>query len=131
MSKGVSNYGFDVDLREAKLREEALATLLTDKTYELKDERRKAPETGNVFIEVSQPDGNKGRKPSGINVVPHADIWVFEVDDGVYIVVPYEHLIAVVDRITDAPNFRHTWGGDFNRYEGVLVPIVELLRRNR
>jgi hypothetical protein len=129
MTTGLSGAGFDIDLREAQVQERALARILTSATYELKDERRKSPTTGNVFVEVTQPTRSGGRKFSGINVEPHAEMWVFQTDERHYVMLPFDDLVEVVSHRMDVPGFRFAWGGDHNQFEGVLVPTVDLLYR--
>jgi hypothetical protein len=130
MTEGYSGNGFDIDLRTGQVSERAFARVLASDTYEVKDEQNQAWETGNVFIEVTQPTSDGGRRFSGINADPPAEVWAFRLDEGSWIVVSYEHLVEAVSDIIDKPGFRgYVWGGDFNKFEGVLVPISRLLHR--
>jgi hypothetical protein len=74
MSEGLSNKGFEYDLKLGQERENALAQILgNDSTIEVKSDRM-ARKTGNVFIEVE----SRG-KPSGLSTTL-ADHWAIEVD---------------------------------------------------
>lgn len=114
MSEGLSGAGFDLDLLHGKAREDAFAHILTRATFEVKSDA-KARNTGNIFVEFRQ----HGR-PSGI-ATTKADWWVIEVNDDVWLVLPTE-------RLKDAARLawkqkRCARGGDFDAYEGALVPI--------
>lgn len=122
MSRGLSNAGFDIDLKNALAREGALAHKLTAvgiNTIEHKDDN-KYFETGNVFIEFRQ----KGR-PSGISTTT-ADMWAFEYYPNHWLLVPTD----VVKKISREELIKKgsVFGGDYNEYEGVLVPLVRFIK---
>lgn len=119
MASGLANEGFDIDLAKAGLREDAFANVLFKATVEHKSDKR-ARETGNVFIEFKQ----KGRD-SGIAVTT-AQFWAIEFDDDCWIVIPTERLKRIARKAYRANRSR--FGGDFDQYEGVVVPLTELLR---
>ena len=94
--------------------------MLGEATVEVKSDAI-ARRTGNLFIEYRQ----KGR-PSGISVT-EADYWAFEYDDDCWLVVPTDRLREVARGIYANHPERRRRGGDFNQYEGVLVPIHQLI----
>ena len=120
MSDGIARSGFDIDLRHGKSREDAFAHVLQGATVEVKSDGA-CRRTGNLFVEYRQ----KGR-PSGIAVTT-ADYWAFEYFDDCWLLIPTERLRAVARRVWRDHHGRRQRGGDFNRYEGVLVPIAWLL----
>jgi len=126
MTNGLSHFGFDVDLREGVASEGSFVYAVTQPWVELKDERRRAHETGNVFIEVSQPDRhNPGeRKPSGIYAT-RADRWGFRLAGDVWLLVPTERVLAAVETVVSQHGT--VMGGDYNEYEGALVPLRMLV----
>ena len=80
-----------------------------------------ARRTGNLFVEYRQ----RGR-PSGI-AVTEAEYWAFEYDQDCWLVVPTQRLLEITREVyRDYPERRRK-GGDFNLYDGVLVPIRLLL----
>jgi hypothetical protein len=112
--------GFDKDLRFGEAREDAFVNMLLQAKVEHKSDQI-CRRTGNVFVEYSQ----RGR-PSGIAVTT-ADWWSFEVNENIWLFVPVEH---VKDVARDAlRKGRGAVGGDFNRYAGVLVPVMWLIMR--
>lgn len=125
MASGLARSGFDIDLltgeaAENRLREifDAGAPLLEVKSDE------KSRETGRLFIEYRQ----KGRD-SGISVT-EADWWAFETYPSVYIILPTARLREAARRAyRDAS--RRKRGGDFDNYEGVLVPIEWIVPTER
>lgn len=120
MATGYARAGFDIDLRHGQSREDAFARVLGEARVEIKSDAI-ARRTGNLFVEYRQ----KGR-PSGI-AVTEADYWAFEYDDDCWLVVPTDRLLEVArDIYANRPDLRRS-GGDFNRYDGVLVPIHRLL----
>lgn len=123
MSVGLSNGGFDLDLRQGKLREGALGKLLaaTAKTVEVKSDR-KCRNSGNLFVEYRQ----KGR-PSGIATTT-ADYWAFEFDVDNWLIVPTEKLRQIARKIYRRSPRNRVHGGDFDQYEGVLLPVAMLVR---
>lgn len=120
MTDGIARSGFDIDLRHGQLREEAFGRLLGEATVEVKSDGA-CRRTGNLFIEYRQ----KGR-PSGI-AVTEADFWAFEYEDNHWLVLPTDHLREVARRIYRNEPWMRKRGGDYNNYEGVLVPIHRLL----
>lgn len=80
---------FEQSLRNGKAAENALLQILAQRgglRVEVKNETAKCPDTGNLFIEIAQSDGNGGKKRSGINITtanwwfiwftPESGIWV-------------------------------------------------------
>ncbi len=123
MTEGYSGAGFDLDLRYGKAREDALASILRGgHTVEVKSDRI-CRRTGNLFVEYRQ----KGRA-SGINVTT-ADYWAFEYDDDCWVIVPTARLKQLC-RLA-ALQDRTASGGDFNQYDGILLPISWLVDRQK
>lgn len=120
MTEGRSGAGFDIDLRNGQAREDALVYVFLRALVEVKSDR-KARETGNVFVEYRQPSGL-----SGIATTT-AQWWAFEIDDDVWILVPTEKLRALA-RVAWRDPRRRKKGGDFNNYDGVLVPVAWLVK---
>jgi hypothetical protein len=117
MSDGVAREGWDLDLRHGLARESALVHLLLRAHVEVKSDGRCAT-TGNLFVEYR----HQGR-PSGIAVTT-ADRWAFEFDEDCRLIVPTDRLRAIARLAYRLGRISH--GGDHNRSEGVLVPIVWL-----
>ena len=125
MTTGLARSGFDIDLDEAEMREGVLRDILRARGpyIELKSDKR-CPETGNLFIEYRQ----KGR-PSGI-AVTESQWWATEFFPDRFIIVPYP---VMLDRALAAHRERirkgqaPVRGGDFNRYDGILVPFRRLI----
>lgn len=119
MTKGLSRAGFDIDLRDGVAREDVLAHVLGKVTIEHKRDY-KCQQTGNLFVEYRQ----HGR-PSGISIST-AEYWAFEYAETCWLIVPRERLKALV--ILAHKQGRKARGGDFNEYQGVLLPIEWLTR---
>ena len=122
MAEGIAREGFDIDLRHGVAREDALVHVFLQARVEHKCDE-KARRTGNLFIEYRQ----KGR-PSGIAVTTAA-WWAFEFDDESWLIVPTKKLKRLA-RLAYQQN-RRAKGGDYNLYEGVLLPIEWLVRPMR
>ena len=125
MTRGLSGAGFDVDLREGQAREDALVHVFLRAKVEVKRDRR-ARTSGKVFIEFHDHQKTGGRGgPSGLNITT-AHYWALEYDDHCWVIVPTERLKALCDR---AAYERGTVrGGDYDRSEGVLIPLQWLVR---
>jgi hypothetical protein len=121
MSKGLAREGFDIDLAKGKEREEFWERVLRGHLVEVKCDH-KAVDTGNVFIEYRQ----KGR-PSGIAVTT-ADYWLIEFLPERCMVIRVDELKNIARRLLKDSKKR---GGDFDRYEGVAIPLHEFLPKRR
>lgn len=117
MATGIARSGFDIDLAQGKEREEHWERVLRGPLIEVKCDH-KAIETGNIFIEFRQ----KGR-PSGIAVTT-ADYWLIEYMPERAVLIKTAELKNICRRLLKT---QHKKGGDFNRYDGVTVPLRELL----
>lgn len=119
MSDGIARSGWDLDLAYGKDRERALWSILHAKAGEFIEVKSdgKAATTGNLFVEYKQ----RGRL-SGLSTTT-ADWWAFEVGD-TWIIVPTTRLKAAARLAIDRKLIAK--GGDFNLYEGALVPITWL-----
>ena len=122
MTEGLSRSGFDIDLREGEDRESAFVKALREVGYLVEHKSdHLARKTGKVFIEYRQ----KGR-PSGINVTT-AHFWAIEFDANAWVVIETDRLRWLARKAWQDPLNRKT-GGDHNLYEGVTVPVAELVR---
>jgi hypothetical protein len=84
---------------------------------------RQAARTGNVFVEYRQPPGR-----SGI-AVSTADWRAIEVGGLAWVLVERARLLALARRAYREG--RRVKGGDYDRTEGVLVPVEWLVRPTR
>lgn len=114
MTKGKSGFGFDIDLSQALIREESIRQIFMNASIELKTDYL-AKDTGNVFVEFKQHG-----KPSGLAVTT-ASYWMFEIQDFCYILIETKNLNDIARRAFIAG--KRTKGGDYNNYEGVLIPV--------
>ena len=112
---------FDIDLQFGSIREDKIADMLTNKKIEVKSERGKWMETGNICIEY-QSYG----KPSGIEAT-EADFWFHNlcIGDEEYctLVFKTDTLRKIVDKLD---YFKTVSGGDNNASKMFLVNIQKL-----
>ena len=126
MSDGLSREGFDIDLRFGQQAEgECMRLLLLRAGIEFIEVKadEKARSTGNVFIEYRQ----RGR-PSGIAVTT-AQLYAIRISPLHWVWLPTERLKGLA-RLAYKQR-RLACGGDYNRYEGVLVPLEWLVRASQ
>jgi len=125
VADGVARAGFDVDLRHGEAREAAFVSAISRAFVECKSDA-KARSTGNVFVEIRQGASDKGRgRPSGLSI-SEASWYAIEYEDDCWLVVRTSLLKSLTRR---AKAERGTvMGGDFNRFEGVLVPVEWFVR---
>ena len=112
---------FDIDLQFGSIREDKIADMLTNKKIEVKSERGKWMETGNICIEY-QSYG----KPSGIEATA-ADFWFHNLCIGdeifctlVFDVPKLKKLVKKLDYLKSVS------GGDHNASRMYLVNIQKL-----
>jgi hypothetical protein len=112
---------FDIDLQFGSIREDKIADMLTNKKIEVKSERGKWMETGNICIEY-QSYG----KPSGIEAT-EADFWFHNLCIGdeifctlVFDVPKLKKLVKKLDYLKSVS------GGDHNASRMYLVNIQKL-----
>ena len=112
---------FDLDLKYGSIREDRIAEMLTNKKIEVKSERGKWMETGNICIEY-QSYG----KPSGIEAT-EADFWFHNLCIGdeifctlVFDVPKLKKLVKKLDYLKSVS------GGDHNASRMYLVNIQKL-----
>ena len=112
---------FDIDLQFGSIREDKIADMLTNKKIEVKSERGKWMETGNICIEY-QSYG----KPSGIEATD-ADFWFHNLCIGdeifctlVFDVPKLKKLVKKLDYLKSVS------GGDHNASRMYLVNIQKL-----
>ena len=120
------NSNFDIDLEFGQIYEKSLALILQDKKIEVKTERNKWKDTGNIAIELY--NHNK-KAPSGLSVTK-ASYWAtILVDDykihGIHI-LPVKRLKERVKDIVRNGGGRIVMGGDFKASEMALIPIEEI-----
>jgi hypothetical protein len=119
MAKGLARAGFDIDLRDGGIREEAFAHVLFRASVEHKFDE-KCRETGNVFLEFRQHG-----KPSGLATTT-AEFWAIEVDRECWVVMATERLKAIARQAAREPGRRRK-GGDGDAFDGVVVPLGTLV----
>ena len=119
-----NNNKFDIDLQYGQVREEELSDILQNEKIEVKTERDKWKETGNICIEFRC----RG-KPSGI-AVTEAKWWVHVLADGddtsCMLMFPTEKLKEIARKYY--ANGKIVNGGDDNLSEMVLLPLKEIFK---
>ena len=113
---------FDIDLQYGQIREQELADILQNEKIEVKTERDKWKETGNICIEFRC----RG-KPSGI-AVTQASWWVHVLADGddtsCMLLFPTAKLKEIARKaVVDG---KVVYGGDDNLSKMVLIPLKEI-----
>ena len=115
---------FDIDLQYGQVREEKLSDILQNAKIEVKTERDKWKETGNICIEFSC----RG-KPSGI-AVTEAKWWVHVLANGddtsCMLMFPTEKLKEIARKYY--ANGKIVDGGDDNLSKMVLLPLKEIFK---
>ena len=121
-----NNSNFDIDLKFGQIYEKSLALILQDKQIEVKTERDKWKETGNIAIEIF--NHNKS-KPSGLSITK-ASYWATILVDDYKInsihILPVSDLKERVKDIVKSGKGKIVFGGDFNASELALIPIKEI-----
>lgn len=106
-------------------KESAFVEAIRDAHVECKADQ-KSRVTGNVAIEIRQGSPEKGKgRPSGLSVTK-ARWWAIEYQDDCWLVVRTSLLKLVTRRVYDEAG--SVMGGDGNRFELVLVPVLMLSR---
>ena len=113
---------FDIDLQYGQVREQELADILKYEKIEVKTERDKWMETGNICIEFQ----SRG-KASGI-AVTQAEWWVHVLADGdetvCMLLFPTDKLKEIARKaVVDG---KVVYGGDDNLSKMVLIPLKEI-----
>ena len=120
------NNKFDIDLTFGQIYEKSLAMILQDKTIEVKTERDKWKETGNIAIEIY--NHNKKAK-SGLSVTK-ANYWATILVDDYRVksihILPVTDLKERVKEIIRSGKGKIVMGGDFKASEIALIPIKEI-----
>mgnify|MGYP003657927882 FL=1 len=124
MKKEKNSY-FDLDLSYGEIYEDGLKVLLKSKgKIEVKTERGKWFETGNMAIEVSC-----GGKKSGLSVTK-SDWWfhIFAINGKVQgmLCFPVGELKKICKGMIKNGKSRKVMGGDGNKSEMLLLPIKEV-----
>ena len=121
-----NNSDFDIDLEFGQIFEKSLALILQDKKIEVKTERDKWKETGNIAIELY--NHNK-KAPSGLSVTK-ADYWATILVDDYKVesihILPVSDLKKRVKELVSKGYGKIVMGGDFKASEIVLIPIKEI-----
>ena len=115
---------FDIDLQYGQVREQELADILKYEKIEVKTERDKWMETGNICIEYRC----RG-KQSGI-AVTQAKYWAHVLADGddtsCMLLFPTAKLKEIARRhVVDG---KVVYGGDDNLSKMVLIPLKEIFK---
>lgn len=109
---------FDIDRSYGKEREHRFAEMINS-TMEVKSDR-KANVTGNVYVEFE----SRG-KPGGVSSTA-ADVWVQEVDEDVFVVMPVKRMRELVQKRLE--KYGPVLGGDGKTSKGVLLRVTELTK---
>ena len=121
-----NNSDFDIDLEFGQIFEKSLALILQDKKIEVKTERDKWKDTGNIAIELY--NHNK-KAPSGLSVTK-ASYWATILVDDYLIhsihILPVKQLKERVKDIVRNGGGKIVMGGDFKCSEIALIPIQEI-----
>jgi hypothetical protein len=121
-----NNSDFDLDLEFGQIYEKSLALILQDKKIEVKTERDKWKDTGNIAIELY--NHNK-KAPSGLSVTK-AQYWATILVDNYNIhsihILPVKQLKTRVKDIVRNGGGKIVMGGDFKASEIALIPIEEI-----
>ena len=121
-----NNSKFDIDLKFGQIYEKSLALILQDEKIEVKTERDKWKESGNIAVEIF--NHNK-KEPSGLSITK-ADYWAtilvhnFKIY-GIHI-LPVDYFKRRVKEIVKSGKGKLISGGDFNASEIALIPIKEI-----
>ena len=112
---------FDIDLQFGSIREDKIADMLTNKKIEVKSERGKWMETGNICIEY-QSYG----KPSGIEVT-EADFWFHNlcIGDEIFCTLVFD-VLKLKKLVKKLDYLKSVSGGDHNASRMYLVNIQKL-----
>lgn len=113
---------FDIDLKFGELFEQELKDIFTGKgKIEVKSERDKWKETGNIAIEIKQDDNISGLS------ITKADWWMHNLTINGNIVmsfmIPVDRLKNIVKQAVIDKKAVVCKGGDNNRFTLVLLPI--------
>lgn len=111
------NSDFRHDLEVGQVGEKALASILLNKTIEVKTDFG-TQKTGNLFVEYH----SRG-KPSGI-ATSEADYWCFIISNHQLVIIETERLKEICREHWD----RRVKGGDSNTSLGVLVPVISIVK---
>ena len=123
------NNQFDIDLSYGEIKEKELAIILMNDKIELKSERGKWQETGNIAIELS----SRG-KSSGL-VTTKADWWATILNEGDktkgIIMLPIADMKKHTKAIVKSGKGKVVMGGDDNTSEIALIKISDLIKEIR
>ena len=121
-----NNSNFDIDLQFGQIYEKSLALILQDKKIEVKTERDKWKETGNMVIELYNHNSDK---PSGLSITK-ANYWATILVDDYKVhsihILPVSELKERVKDIVRNGGGKVVMGGDFKASELALIPIKEI-----
>lgn len=119
MTEGLSRKGFDLDLRDGLISEGVLGRLLAAdaRALELKQAHR-ANEYGAVFVEVFQTLYSPARA-SGLSIT-ESQWWAWDLGER-FVILPTSEMVRLTCLAFEKSG--STWGGDFNKFLGVRVPL--------
>ena len=115
---------FDIDLQYGQVREQELADILQNEKIEVKTERDKWKETGNICIEFRCRDKESG------TAVTQAKWWAHVLADGdetvCMLLFPTDKLKEIARKaVVDG---KVVYGGDDNLSKMVLLPLKEIFK---
>jgi hypothetical protein len=113
---------FDIDLAYGNIHEQQVAEMLEGAKIEVKTERNKWAETGNICLEYESYG-----KPSGI-ASTEADYWFHRlaIEDEVYCTLVFD--VTILRKILKRTKaYKRVSGGDNNASRILLVPLAQLL----
>lgn len=125
MADGRARSGWDIDLADGEANQSAFVAAIREAHVECKKDeilRR----TGNVAFEIRQGSTEPGKgKYSGIYATT-AKWWCVEYADDRWIVLRTSVARQIVAHVKEVSGTK--MGGDYNKFELVLVPITMLVR---
>lgn len=126
MADGLARSGWDIDLAAGEANESAFVHAIRYAHVECKKDE-KCRSTRNIAIEIRQGSTERGKgRISGLYATL-AKWWCVEYADDRWIVIRTSTLRNIVDHVRELSGTR--MGGDYNKFELVLVPLEYLIRR--
>ena len=115
---------FDIDLDFGVKYENSLAKILAMGKVEVKTERDKWKDTGNIAIELTCRGEDSGIKVTEAEWWAHILSWKGNIKS--VILLPVDELKRIVKNSVKYRNGRIVMGGDDNASEMALIPIKEI-----
>jgi|TARA_R110002012_G_scaffold179021_2_gene344442 hypothetical protein len=127
--KNNKNNKFDIDLDFGVKYENSLAKILAIGKVEVKTERDKWKETGNIAIELTCRGKDSGIKVTEAEWWAHILSWKGNIKS--VILLPVDELKRIVKNSVRYRNGRIVMGGDDNASEMALIPLEDLANEFR